>query len=55
MATIPHFLAAFSAYEVLRLHSTIHGLRVSTSGDDLLHGIGTGAAVLEAGFLAFVP
>ena len=55
MTTIPHFLAAFPTGEELWLQSTLHGLSVSTPGDDLLHEIGTGAAVLEAFLLAFVP
>ena len=55
MTTIPNFDAAFSACEELRIHSTGHGLSVSTPGDDLLHGVGAGAALLVAGLLAFVP
>ena len=55
MTTIPHFLTAFPTGEELWLQSTLHGLSVSTAGDDLLHEIRTGAAVLEAFLLAFVP
>ena len=55
MTTIPHFLAAFPTSEELWLESTLHGLSVSTAGDDLLHEIRTRAAVLEAFLLAFVP
>ena len=55
MTTIPCFDATFSACEELRIHSAGHGLSVSTPGDDLLHGVGAGAALLEAGHLAFVP
>lgn len=55
MTTIPCFKAAFAACEVLRIRSAGHGLSVSTPGDDLLHGVGAGAALLKAGLLAFVP
>ena len=55
MTTIPHFLAAFPTSEEIWLKSTVHGLSVSTAGDDLLNEIRARAAVLEAFLLAFVP
>ena len=55
MTTIPHFLAAFPTSEELWLQTTLHGLSVSTAGDDLFHEIRTRAAVLKAFLLAFVP
>ena len=55
MTTFPYFDATFLACEELRIRSTGHGLSVSTPSDDLLHGVGAGAALLVAGLLAFVP